>query len=100
MSAFGGKAEQRPNIARRIDRLPSLLPLAVHLLQPFQERVDVSIGAAEHSRVHGLVMFTDDQRNAEFVSPAQEPLSAGTQHCFQCLEAKAGDWLFADQRIV
>jgi len=72
----------------------------VHLLQPFQERVDVSIGAAEHSRVHGLVMFTDDQRNAEFVSPAQERVPAGMKHCFERLEAKAGDRLFADQRIV
>jgi hypothetical protein len=45
-------------------------------------------------------MFTDGQRNAKFVSPTQERFSTGTQHRFQCLEAKAGDWLFPDQRIV
>ena len=38
MSAFGGKAEQRPNIAGRIDRLPSLLPLAVCVLAQIVRR--------------------------------------------------------------
>ena len=47
-----------------------------------------------------IMSIADEQRNAKFVSPAQERVPAGTQHCFQCLEAKAGDWLFADQRIV
>ena len=75
----------------------------MHLLQPFQERVDVSIGAAEPPRVDRSVMImiiADEQRNTEFVSPAQERVPAGMKHCFERLEAKAGDRLFADQRIV
>ena len=75
----------------------------MHLLQPFQERVGKPIGAAEPPRVDRSVMImiiADEQRNAKFVSPAQERVPAGTQHCFERLEAKARDWLFADQRIV
>jgi len=32
-----------------------------------------------------IVIIADEQQNAKFVSPTQERVSAGTQHCFQCL---------------
>ena len=55
----------------------------------------------ERSRVDSPVMIiTDGQRNAEFVSPTHDSLLAGTQHCCQCLEADASDRLLQDQRIV
>ena len=47
-----------------------------------------------------VMIITDVQRNAEFVSPTHERLSVGTQQGFQCLEANAGHRLLPDQRIV
>ena len=75
-----------------------LLLVAVYLLQ----RVDESfIPATERSRVGSVVMIiTDGQRNAKFASPTYEHLSAGTQHCCQCLDADASGRLLQDQRIV
>jgi hypothetical protein len=77
------------------------VPVAVYLFQPFQKWVDGPIGATQRSRVYSHVMVVlDDQRHAEFASPTHERLSAGTQHCFQCLEANASDRLLPDYRIV
>ncbi|MGA8626115.1 MAG: hypothetical protein WB686_15460, partial [Pseudolabrys sp.] len=47
-----------------------------------------------------IMITTDDQRNAEFVSPTYDSLLARSQHCCQCPEADAGDRLLQDQRIV
>jgi hypothetical protein len=51
----------------------------VYLFQPFQKRVVESTRAAERSRVDSLVVIilTGDQRNAEFVGPANERLLVG-----------------------
>jgi hypothetical protein len=46
-----------------------------------QTGAGAGVGAAERSGVDRPVMLiTDDQRNAEFVSPTQR-LSVGAQHC-------------------
>jgi hypothetical protein len=47
-----------------------------------------------------VVIITNIKRNAKFVSPPQERLSADMQHCFQCLQTNAGDRLLPDQCIV
>src|SRR5262249_15883717 len=46
------------------------------------------------------MIFADDQRNAEFVGPVHERLSAGAQDGCQCLEAHGGEGLLADERII
>jgi hypothetical protein len=49
------------------------------------------------SRVDSPVaIITDKERNAKFVSPTHERVSADAQYCFQCIEANAGDRLFPD----
>jgi len=84
---------------RQFECADGLLPVAVYLLQPFQQRVDESIVATERSRVDSPVMIIG-QRNAEFVSPTHDSLLAGMQQGCQCLEADASDRVLQDQRIL
>ena len=57
--------------------------------------------STERLRVDSPVMIiTDGQRNAEFVSPMHDSLLAGMHHSCQYLDADASDRLLQDQRIV
>ena len=85
--------------AWRRKRTCGLLPVAVYLLQPFQQRINESGAATERSRIGSLAMIITE-RNAEFVSPTYKRILAGTNHFCQRLEADAGDRLLQDQRII
>jgi hypothetical protein len=52
------------------------------------------------SRVDSLVMISESQRDAEFVSPPYDSPWAGMQQCSQFLDPDAADRLVQDQRIV
>jgi putative SOS response-associated peptidase YedK len=99
-NALAGKVHDRMPVLLQPEDFPRWLAgtAGTEMLKPAPDDY-AGMACVAASRVYSHVMAVSD-RNAEFVSATHERLSAGTEHCFQCLEANAGDWSLPDQRIV